>query len=52
MADATTNYSLPTEDARFISLEDMVKEGFTKIDAVLKDSADRVEALELAAEEE
>lgn len=37
---STPNFGLPVEDARFISLEDMVKNGFETIDATMKAIAD------------
>ncbi|WP_210212397.1 hypothetical protein [Mesorhizobium sp. M8A.F.Ca.ET.021.01.1.1] len=37
---STPNYGLPVEDARFISLEDMVKNGFETIDKTMKAIAD------------
>ncbi|QIV65795.1 hypothetical protein Cp1R7AA1_218 [Mesorhizobium phage Cp1R7A-A1] len=37
---STPNFGLPTEDARFISLEDMVKNGFETIDKTMKEIAD------------
>ena len=47
MPTSTSNYELPTEDARFTSLEEMIKHGFELIDAQMKKSADAVEALDV-----
>lgn len=44
---ATPNYGLPTEDARYLSLEHMLKEALVKIDALLKATNDTVAAVEL-----
>lgn len=54
----TANFNLPTEDARYLSLEAMVKVAMERIDAALKvhadaiaDHEDRLVVLETAAPE-